>query len=158
MVGTNFQKLIGIFTPEFDEIYTAIRDLKNCYRIDLAKGKSLDKIGIFLEFNRAFNEYDVDYRNHLYDVVHVNSITGTKYAIRELLSDYLRVDISGVQIFELAPNKIIVQCPPSTESREQELYPILERCVAAGVVVYLEFSGTYWDQDCPWDDIKSIWG
>jgi hypothetical protein len=75
-----------------------------------------------------------------------------------LISDYLRVDIAEVRVFEPAPNKIIVQCPPFTEPREQELYPILEKCVAAGVVVYLEFSGTYWDQTSLWDDTESIWG
>lgn len=156
MTGTNYQKLLKVFTPELDELSIVIRDIKNAYQIDLARGSALDKIGVLLNFRRSFGESDEVYRERLREIIYINTIVGTRTAIQELLANYLRIEQHNVKIIEDIPNFIIVQLPPECQVYEADIERIVMKSVAAGVKVSLEFSGTYWDQSL-WDEAGTKW-
>ncbi|MFA6887197.1 MAG: hypothetical protein WCQ65_09545 [Fermentimonas sp.] len=156
MTGTNYQKVLNIITPELDELYTAITDVKKAIHVYTARGMSLDNIGVLLDFERSINETDESYRNGLINTININTIAGTKTAIRQLLSNYLRIEESEVIVRETVPNYIIVQLPPEFEIYDLDIKDIIYRSVSAGVYVGIYYSGTYWD-DAKWDSADSEW-
>ena len=156
MTGTNYQKTLNIITPELDELYIAIREIQNAIHVYTARGESLDNIGVLLDFERFINETDLSYRDRLINIININTIAGTKIAIRKLLANYLRINESEVIIQETIPNYIIIQLPPEFEIYDMDIHDIVYRSIAAGVYASLQYSGVYWD-DAVWDTEGSEW-
>ena len=157
MVGTNYQKVLNIVSPEFDELFIAIRDIEKATHIFTSRGISLDKIGNFLDFYRTGTEADNVYREKLMNVIDINSIAGTKDAIKKLLINYLSLNESDIQIRETTPNYIIIRLPEECEPKDMDIKEILYRAVAAGIYVGIHYTGNYWDEDM-WDNPEAGWG
>jgi len=156
MTGTNYQKVLNIISPELDELYVTLGEIQNAIHVYTARGNSLNNIGILLDFERSINETDLSYRDRLINIININTIAGTKIAIRKLLANYLRIDESEIIIQETIPNYIIIQLPPETELYNMDIHDMVYRSVAAGVYVSLQYSGVYWD-DAMWDKSDSDW-
>jgi len=156
MTGTNYQKVLNIISPELDDLYVAIKEIQNAIHVYTARSTSLDNIGVLLDFKRSISEIDESYRDRLINIININTIAGTKTAIKQLLSNYLRIDESKIIISETVPNYIIIQLPSEFEIYSMEIQDIIYRSVAAGVYVSLHYSGQYWD-DAMWDDPESEW-
>jgi hypothetical protein len=157
VVGTNYQKVLSIISPELDELYIAIKNIERDTHIFTARGISLDKIGDFLDFYRTGTESDNIYRNKLMNVIDINSIAGTKSSIKKLLINYLTLNESDVQIRETTPNYIIIRLPEEYEPRDMDIRDMLYRSVAAGIYVGVHYTGNYWDEGT-WDDSEAGWG
>jgi len=157
MTGTNYQKVLNIISPELDELYITIRDIENATHIFTAKGISLDNIGSFLDFLRTGTEPDNIYREKLMNIIDINSIAGTKSAIKKLLINYLSINEADIQIHETTPNYIVIRLPEEYESRDMDIRDMLYRSVAAGIYVGIHYTGNYWDEGV-WDDSEAGWG
>jgi len=156
MTGTNYQKVLNIISPELDELYIAIRDIRNAIHVHTARGTSLDNIGVLLDFERIISETDESYKDRLINIININTIAGTKAAIAKLLSNYLRIEESEIIILETVPNYIVIQLPPDCETYDMDIKDIVYRSVASGVYVGLYYSGQYWD-NAKWDHADSEW-
>lgn len=157
MTGTNYQKLLNVFTPELDELYVATQDILKAIHIYTARGEPLDNIGVLLDYERNINEIDESYRNSLIDMININTIAGTKESIIKLLTSYLRIDETDVIIQETTPNYLVIQLPAEFEIRDMDIKALIYRSIAAGVYVGVYYSGQYWDS-VVWDDTESEWG
>jgi len=157
MTGTNYQKVLNIITPELDELYVAIQDIKKAIHVYTARGTSLDNIGILLDYNRVINETDASYRDGLIDIININTIAGTKESIVELLASYLHIDTTDIIIQETTPNYLVIQLPAEFESRDMDIKDIIYRSVAAGIYIGIYYSGQYWDS-VKWDTDGDEWG
>ncbi len=157
MSGTNYQKVLSIISPEFEELYMTILKIDNATHIFNSRGISLDNIGKFLDFNRTGTESDNKYRAKLMNVIDINSIAGTKVSIKKLLINYLSINEADIQIRETTPNYIVVRLPEEYESRDMDIREMLYRSVAAGVYVGIHYTGNYWDEDV-WDGETTDWG
>lgn len=157
MTGTNYQKVLSIISPELDSLYITIRNIENSTHIFKSKGISLDNIGHFLDFSRTGTESDNIYREKLMNIIDINSIAGTKAAIKKLLINYLSINEPDIQIHETAPNYIIIRLPEEYEVRDMDIRAMLYRSVAAGIYVGIHYTGNYWDEGV-WDDSESGWG
>jgi hypothetical protein len=156
MTGTTYQKVVKIITPELDEIYTMFKNIQTSTHVFTARGKSLDNIGILLNFARGVDDSDVTYRQSLINIIYINTIAGTKESIRKLLSNYLKISEADVVIQETVPNYVIIQLPPSCEIHDKSIKEIIYRSIAAGVYVGVYYSGNYWDV-AAWDETTSKW-
>jgi hypothetical protein len=156
MTGTNYQKLLNVVTPELDEIYVAIRDIAIAYQVDRARGKSLENIGSMLDFPRTVGDSDTIYRERLKNLIYINTIAGTKLAIRKLLSTYLLLPLTQIIIQETNPNYLIIWLPPECEVHDKELRELVHRSVAAGIYVGFYYAVNYWDVS-EWDAEGSVW-
>lgn len=156
MTGTNYQKFLDVITPELDEIYIAIRDIALAFQVERARGQSLENIGSLLDFDRTVGTSDNNYRERLKNVIFVNTIAGTKLAIRKLLSTYLAIPIGQVLIQEKKANYIIIWLPPACEIYDTELQELVRRSIAAGIYISFYYAVNYWDVS-EWDTEGSIW-
>lgn len=152
MTGTNYQKLIGVISPELDELYITIRNIETASHIFTARGVSLDNIGVLIDFERRIGESDDVYRERLINIISTNITTGTKGAIKKLLVNFLRIDESNILIHETVPNYIFIQLPPECETQDAQIKELMYRAVASGVYVGFFYSGKYWDV-AEWDNI-----
>lgn len=157
MVGTNYQKVLSIISPEIDELYMTIRSIENATHIFSSRGISLDSIGKFLDFYRTGIESDNVYREKLMNIININSIAGTKSAIKKLLINYLSINESDIQIRETTPNYIIINLPEDCESKDMDIRDMVYRSVAAGIYIGIHYTGNYWDEGT-WDDSEAGWG
>jgi len=157
MVGTNYQKVLNIISPELDELYIAIRDIEQSAHIFTARGISLDNIGDLLDFNRKGIESDQIYRDRLMTIIDINSIAGTKDAIKRLLMSYLSINEADIQIHETSPSYIIIRVPEEFEQYDMDIKDVLYRSIAAGIYVGIHYTGNYWDEGV-WDDAEAGWG
>ena len=157
MSGTNYQKVLSIISPELDELYINIKRIEDSTHIFTSRGISLDAIGNFLDFYRTGTESDNVYREKLMNVIEINSIAGTKAAIKRLLVNYLSINESEIQIRETTPNYIIVRLPEEYEIKDMDIKDILYKSVAAGIYVGIHYTGNYWDEGT-WDDPDAGWG
>jgi hypothetical protein len=157
MTGTNYQKLLNVITPELDELYVTIQDIKKAIHVYSARGSSLNNIGVLLDYERNINEIDQSYRNSLIDIININTIAGTKESIRKLISSYLHIDENEIIIQETTPNYLVIQLPSEFEVRDMDLKDLIYRSVAAGIYIGIYYSGQYWDA-VKWDTEDSEWG
>ncbi len=155
MTGTNYQKLISMFTGELDKIHTSVNDVSNSHHVDSARGTSLDNIGTLLDYKRVVGELDDNYRDGITNIININSAAGTKPAITTFLANYLRIDETEIEIREETPNYIQVQLHTDFASREAEIRLLVQRFIASGVHVKIIFGGVYWDT-ATWDN--DTWG
>lgn len=153
MTGTNYQKFINIFSPEFDALYAAILAIKGAIQINSARGQSLDNIGSLLDYDRTVNELDSNYRDGVKNIIKLNTTAGTKPAIKQFLSQYLRISESSIQIKEETPKEITIQLPPELASQEDEIRKIAQRFIVAGVHANFVFAASYWD-NTTWDNTE----
>lgn len=156
MTGTNYQKLLNVITPELDEIYVAIRDIQIAYQVETTRGKSLDNIGVMLDFKRIVTESDESYRERLRNIIYINTIAGTRSAIKKLLSNFLRIPETYVIIQESEPNYITVWLPLEYEFKDKDIQDMVRRSIAAGIYVSFRYASNYWDVS-EWDTDNAVW-
>lgn len=156
MTGTNYQKFLNIVTPELDEIFIATRDIRIAHAVEKSRGKSLDYIGILLDFKRSVNESDDSYRERLKNIIYINTIAGTKESIRKLLANYLRIPETHVVVQEQEPNYILVMLPPDCQIYDKDIQDMVRKAVAAGIYVGFYYAISLWDVS-EWDSENAIW-
>lgn len=157
MTGTNYQKFINVFSPEFDEILVNIKKMSDSFALSKCRGESLDNIGEMFDYSRSLGESDEDYRLGIRNIIELNANAGTKPALIKYISQYLRIDKNEVIIKEEVPRIITVHLPQEFSTRAEDLYRNVKKFIVSGTHVQFEFGGSFWDEAI-WDAEDSTWG
>ncbi|MDD3039586.1 hypothetical protein [Bacteroides sp.] len=152
-IATNRERLLDAIALQIDETLAACVGVKYSHSLLTSRGAALDKIGKFFAMSRDVGETDANFRILLSQLITIYASAGTKPAITAFLSALLDVDQELIKIYELAPGGISIYLPTEFEAREDDIIALLHDIVAAGVVVTLIWSETFWDSpDTLFDD------
>jgi hypothetical protein len=133
----NIGKLLGVISPEMQQINDTLKNIKSSQDIDVAEGHTLDRIGVNVDQSRgSFN--DLEYRSLLKAKIKQSLSKGDIDTIIEVAATVFDVDFSDITLEEVYPAKINIKVAKSdvTENLQNAIsiiYNFIKKTLAAGI-------------------------
>lgn len=156
-LGTNRARVLDVLAFEIDDLLAAISSVKYAHQLTTSRGSSLDEIGYMFNIIRTTDETDADFRILLSQLISIYTAAGTKSAIVAFLAVLLDIEETDIRLYETAPGNVMIFLPTTFLDQANYINGLLTDIMAAGVVVTLIWSETFWDSPDTLYDSDDIW-